>query len=356
MHAYTATATPRVREDIQAQLSLQDPVELVGTFDRPELTYRVLPRQGLVDQFVEAIGRHRTRQRSSTASLARLPGPTQLAAAVARYRGQGLPRGFARGGADAARRRLPRGAAERRLRDRGLRDGDRPQRRAARGPPRCPRASALPAGPAALDGDGLPSECLCVLGADAAVAHDHERSAKRAATSKRPRHGCSSSTTCSGSLAGRGAVIARSDTRPGIPSRAAAPRRLPQRAGAGAGQPRHRAEDPLGRRADGAAIQASYVIDVLRGSKNEKMRAAARPDPDVRPVEGADRDAIGNYIDQLIDEAALVGPTASVPGARAQRRQRRGVARDRDRAARRRAASTSRLAVAAGLPRPRRAR
>ena len=59
MHAYTATATPRVRDDIQAQLSLQDPVELVGTFDRPELTYRVLPRQGLVDQVVEAIGRHR---------------------------------------------------------------------------------------------------------------------------------------------------------------------------------------------------------------------------------------------------------------------------------------------------------
>ena len=58
MHAYTATATPRVREDIQNQLQLRDPAVLVGTFDRPELTYRVLPRQNLIAQVTEAIGRH----------------------------------------------------------------------------------------------------------------------------------------------------------------------------------------------------------------------------------------------------------------------------------------------------------
>jgi len=58
VHAYTATATPRVRQDIKDQLALEDCVELVGTFDRPELTYRVLPRQGLIDQVVEGIGRH----------------------------------------------------------------------------------------------------------------------------------------------------------------------------------------------------------------------------------------------------------------------------------------------------------
>ena len=40
------------------QLQLKDAVELVGTFDRPELTYRVLPRQSLIDQVVEGIGRH----------------------------------------------------------------------------------------------------------------------------------------------------------------------------------------------------------------------------------------------------------------------------------------------------------
>jgi ATP-dependent DNA helicase RecQ len=56
--AYTATATERVQKDIVEQLGLVDPVELVGTFDRPELTYRVLPRQDLVGQVHEAIGRH----------------------------------------------------------------------------------------------------------------------------------------------------------------------------------------------------------------------------------------------------------------------------------------------------------
>ncbi len=57
-HAYTATATPRVQEDILTQLQLRKPRVLVGTFDRPELNYRVLPRQDLVTQVAEAIGRH----------------------------------------------------------------------------------------------------------------------------------------------------------------------------------------------------------------------------------------------------------------------------------------------------------
>jgi ATP-dependent DNA helicase RecQ len=57
--AYTATATPRVREDIVAQLRLDNPVVMVGTFDRPNLTYRVLPRVDLLEQVAEAIGRHR---------------------------------------------------------------------------------------------------------------------------------------------------------------------------------------------------------------------------------------------------------------------------------------------------------
>lgn len=58
MGAYTATATPQVRADIIAQLGLVDPVELVGNFDRPNLTYRVLPRVRVAEQVSEAIGRH----------------------------------------------------------------------------------------------------------------------------------------------------------------------------------------------------------------------------------------------------------------------------------------------------------
>jgi ATP-dependent DNA helicase RecQ len=56
--AYTATATPRVREDIIAQLRLRDPAVLVGIFDRPNLAYRVLPRIRLLDQTDDALRRH----------------------------------------------------------------------------------------------------------------------------------------------------------------------------------------------------------------------------------------------------------------------------------------------------------
>src|SRR5262249_38185881 len=45
VHAYTATATERVRQDIIHQLHLRDPDVLVGDFDRPNLTYRVVPRE-----------------------------------------------------------------------------------------------------------------------------------------------------------------------------------------------------------------------------------------------------------------------------------------------------------------------
>ena len=57
-HGYTATATERVRADIVAQLGLRDPELLVGNFDRPNLTYRVVPRQRMLDQVVEVLKRH----------------------------------------------------------------------------------------------------------------------------------------------------------------------------------------------------------------------------------------------------------------------------------------------------------
>jgi ATP-dependent DNA helicase RecQ len=58
-HAYTATATEQVRRDIAQQLSLRDPLVLVGNFDRPNLTYRVLPRVDELKQLVEVLERHR---------------------------------------------------------------------------------------------------------------------------------------------------------------------------------------------------------------------------------------------------------------------------------------------------------
>jgi ATP-dependent DNA helicase RecQ len=59
LHAYTATATARVRRDIVAQLGLQNATELVGSFDRPNLVYRVLARSALKAQILEVLERHR---------------------------------------------------------------------------------------------------------------------------------------------------------------------------------------------------------------------------------------------------------------------------------------------------------
>ncbi|HEX4348234.1 MAG TPA: DNA helicase RecQ [Vicinamibacterales bacterium] len=58
LHAYTATATGRVRKDIASQLALHDPLELVGSFDRPNLVYRVIPRATLKKQLLDVLDRH----------------------------------------------------------------------------------------------------------------------------------------------------------------------------------------------------------------------------------------------------------------------------------------------------------
>ncbi len=57
LHAFTATATARVRRDIVSQLGLRDAVELVGSFDRPNLVYRVLPRSDLKRQLLGVLQR-----------------------------------------------------------------------------------------------------------------------------------------------------------------------------------------------------------------------------------------------------------------------------------------------------------
>lgn len=69
VHAYTATATKRVRDDIISQLGFVDPTVLVGSFDRPNLTYRVIPRTNVIEQILEILTRHRdpeTRRQNAT--------------------------------------------------------------------------------------------------------------------------------------------------------------------------------------------------------------------------------------------------------------------------------------------------
>ncbi len=59
IHAFTATATSRVRRDIETELGLQNPLQFVGGFDRPNLVYRVLPRAGLKKLILDVLARHR---------------------------------------------------------------------------------------------------------------------------------------------------------------------------------------------------------------------------------------------------------------------------------------------------------
>jgi ATP-dependent DNA helicase RecQ len=55
MMALTATATERVRADILRQLHLREPGCYVASFNRPNLTYRVLPKAGPYEQTLEFI-------------------------------------------------------------------------------------------------------------------------------------------------------------------------------------------------------------------------------------------------------------------------------------------------------------
>ena len=59
IHAYTATASQAVRRDIADQLQLSDPEFLVGSFDRPNLIYRVQRRHDRLRQIREVLERHR---------------------------------------------------------------------------------------------------------------------------------------------------------------------------------------------------------------------------------------------------------------------------------------------------------
>jgi len=58
VHCYTATATERVREDIVRELGLTDPLVLVGSFDRPNLVYRVQRRSERMKQIFSVVDRH----------------------------------------------------------------------------------------------------------------------------------------------------------------------------------------------------------------------------------------------------------------------------------------------------------
>ncbi len=58
VHAFTATATKEVQLDIIKQLRLSNPRIHVGGIDRPNLTYRVIPRNQVLKQIMEVLTKH----------------------------------------------------------------------------------------------------------------------------------------------------------------------------------------------------------------------------------------------------------------------------------------------------------
>lgn len=58
VQAFTATATPQVQRDIAIQLNLERPRKFVGVFDRPNLTYSVVAKDGSIQRMVEAVRRY----------------------------------------------------------------------------------------------------------------------------------------------------------------------------------------------------------------------------------------------------------------------------------------------------------
>jgi len=58
VHAYTATATPQVRGDIVSELALEAPEVLVGSFDRPNLSYTVRHRGERIRGIRRVVDRH----------------------------------------------------------------------------------------------------------------------------------------------------------------------------------------------------------------------------------------------------------------------------------------------------------
>jgi ATP-dependent DNA helicase RecQ len=111
LHAFTATATARVRSDILQQLRLREPAVLVGRFDRPNLVYRVVPQVDRYEQTLEVLRRH-SGEAAIVYCLAR-----KDTEAMANYLGQsGLKAAHYHAGMEAAeRRRVQDAFAEERL-------------------------------------------------------------------------------------------------------------------------------------------------------------------------------------------------------------------------------------------------
>jgi ATP-dependent DNA helicase RecQ len=97
--ALTATATPRVQEDICSQLGLRAPLRLVGHPDRPNLVYRAHPRTDGLRQALEVVRSH--------------PGAGGIVYALTRRDTERIAEGLRKAGVDARAYHAGLEAAER---------------------------------------------------------------------------------------------------------------------------------------------------------------------------------------------------------------------------------------------------
>src|SRR5258708_22298868 len=86
MMALTATATTRVREDIVSLLELRQPACYVASFNRPNLTYRVVARQKPFDQLIELL-----EPREKESGIVYCQSPKAADSLADRLNGQGIP-------------------------------------------------------------------------------------------------------------------------------------------------------------------------------------------------------------------------------------------------------------------------
>ena len=84
--ALTATATERVREDILKQLKLRDPQIYVASFDRPNLTYRVVPKASPYDQLLTFL-----RERPNDSGIVYCASRKSADSVAAKLNGDGIP-------------------------------------------------------------------------------------------------------------------------------------------------------------------------------------------------------------------------------------------------------------------------
>jgi ATP-dependent DNA helicase RecQ len=119
--ALTATATDRVRADIIEHLELRDPCCYVASFNRPNLTYRVVPKAQPYDQALEFLRGRQARERHHLLPEPQVGRERGRTAGERRSSGEAVSRGphERRAGAasgDVSARRDPRDVRDDRLR------------------------------------------------------------------------------------------------------------------------------------------------------------------------------------------------------------------------------------------------